>query len=88
MYKRVILDLLLFLFVITCPWWVTVLATIFLLFYFRTFNEIIIFGFLMDMYYGNLHLVFKVYDYRFTIAAIIVLIFASLIKRRIKYYLD
>ena len=86
MIKRIILDVLLFLFVVTCPWWVTVLFAIAILYYLKFFNEIILFGFLMDIYYGSFSPTFRITDYKFTLLFLVLLLTSFFIKKRLKFY--
>jgi len=75
-----------FLFVITCPWWLTALAALFFLFYQKSYFEIIIVGFLMDVYYGSFHANFTWSDYRFTLWAVVLLVVSIFLKKRLKFY--
>jgi len=84
--KRVILDLLFLIIVIACPWWVSVLFGIAVLYYFKTYYEVIIFGLLLDIYYGHFSTTFHLQDYRFTILFVVLWIFSHYIKKRLKFY--
>ena len=86
MIKHIILDILLFLFVVTCPWWVTVLFALVILYYLKSFNEIVLFGLLMDIYYGRFSPSFHVTDYKFTLLFLILLVSSLFIKKRLKFY--
>lgn len=87
MIKRIILESLLFISVISFPWWISVLFALVILFYLKTFNEIILFGLIMDIYYGRLSPTFHVMDYKITIVFIIALLVSFFIKKRLKFYL-
>ena len=86
MIKHIIFDILLFLFVIACPWWVTTLFAVVILYYLRSFNEVILFGLMMDILYGNFSPGFHVMDYRFTLLFLILLLSSFFIKKRLKFY--
>lgn len=84
--KRLILNILLFLFIITCPWWVSVLFALFILYYLRTFNEIILYGLVMDILYGRFSPHFHLFDYKFTLFFLLLLLSSLFIKKRLKFY--
>jgi len=86
MIKHIILDLILFLVIILCPWWVSVLLAIGILYYLISFNEIILFGLIMDIYYGKLSPEFHILNYTFTIVFLILLLSSIFIKKRLKFY--
>lgn len=86
MLKRIIFDILLFLFVITCPQWVTVIFAFVILYYFKSFNEIVLFGLILDIYYGGFHSTFHIMDYKFTLLFLILLFSSYFIKKRLKFY--
>jgi hypothetical protein len=86
MIKRTILDILLFLFVIVCPWWVTMIFAIAILYYLRFFTEIVLFGLLMDIYYGSFSTTFHIMDYKFTLLFFVLLLTSFFIKKRLKFY--
>jgi len=77
--KNLIFGIILFLSIIILPWWVSALFAIFLLYYLKHFNEIIIFGLIMDIYYGQS-------TYYFTLFALILLLSSFFIKKRLKFY--
>ena len=83
---RFISELLLLLIIIICPWWFALFFAIFNLYYFKFFNEIIIFGLLMDILYGKTFVNFNLVDYHFTIFCLIALISSFYIKKYLKYY--
>jgi len=68
------------------PWWVTAILATVTLYYFRSYNEIILFGLVMDIYYSHLSPDFHLLDYRFTLFSLILLISSFYIKKRLKYY--
>jgi len=86
MIKRIIFDILLLLSAIVCPWWFTGIFSIVVLYYFRTFNEIILFGLIMDILYGRLSATFHWWDYKFTLFFLILLLSSIFIKKRLKFY--
>jgi len=86
MFKRIIFDILLFISAIVAPWWFTGIFSIAILYYFKNFNEIILFGLIMDILYGRLSANFHWYDYRFTFLFIILLLTSYFIKKRLKFY--
>lgn len=77
--KRLILNIILLAVIITCPWWVSVLLALALLYYLKHFNEIILYGFIMDILYGK-------GDYKFTVIFLILLLSSFFIKKRLKFY--
>jgi hypothetical protein len=77
--KHLIFDIILFIVILTCPWWVSALLAVFLLYYLCTFNEIVIFGLFMDILYGQ-------GNYTFTIVFLVLLISSFYIKKRLKFY--
>jgi len=86
MIKRIILNILLFLFIIICPWWLSVIFAVVILYYSRIFNEIILFGLMMDILYGNFSSNFNIMDYKFTLLFLILLLASFFIKKRLKFY--
>lgn len=86
MLKRIIFDILLFISAIMAPWWFTGIFSIAILYYFKSFNEIILFGLVMDIIYGRLSETFHWYDYRFTVFFLILLLTSYYIKKRLKFY--
>ena len=84
--KRVIFNVLLFLSIVVCPWWVSVVLGIFTLYYFKFFNEIILYGLLMDILYGKLSVVFSLWDYRFTLFFAVLLLSSFYLKKGLKFY--
>jgi hypothetical protein len=86
MLKRIIFDILLFISAIAAPWWFTGIFSIAILYYFKNFNEIILFGLVMDILYGRLADTFHWYDYRFTLFFLILLLTSFFIKKRLKFY--
>jgi hypothetical protein len=86
MLKRIIFDILLFISAIVAPWWFTGIFSIVILYYFKNFNEIILFGLVMDILYGRLADTFHWYDYRFTLFFLILLLTSFFIKKRLKFY--
>ncbi len=86
MLKRIIFDVLLFISALTCPWWFTALFSIAILYYFKNFNELILFGLIMDILYGRLSANFHWWDYKFTVFFLILLISSIYIKKRLKFY--
>lgn len=87
MIKHITLGILLFLFIITCPWWVTVIFALVILYYLKSFNEIVIFGLLMDIMYGNFSAHFSIWDFKFTLFFLILLLSSFFIKKRLRFYL-
>ncbi len=79
MLKRFLLELVLLLAIVFLPWWVSVAYAVFLLFYFKIFYEIVVFGLLIDLLYGK-------GDYQFAIFFFGLLILSALIKPRLKLY--
>jgi hypothetical protein len=86
MLKRIIFNILLFISAIIAPWWFTALFSIAILYYFKNFNEVILFGVIMDVLYGRLSANFHWYDYKFTVFFLILLITSYFIKKRLKFY--
>ena len=86
MLKHIILDALLFISVIICPWWVTVILAVGILYHLRFFNELVLFGLMMDILYGNFTSNLHPLDYKFTIFFIVLLLSSFLIKKRLKFY--
>lgn len=77
--KHLILTIVMFLVVLTFPWWVSVLFGLFLLYYLNSFYELVIFGFIMDILYGQ-------GNYHFTILFLVLLLSSFFIKTRLKFY--
>jgi len=86
MLKRIIFDILLFLSAIACPWWFTGIFSIVILYYFKSFNEVILLGIIMDILYGRLSAAFHWWDLKFTIFFVILLLTSIFIKKRLKFY--
>ena len=86
MIKHIILDILLLLVIIICPWWGSVIFALFLLYYLKSFNEIILFGLVIDIYYSHFSLSFNIFDYRFTLIFLVLLLSSFFIKKRLKFY--
>lgn len=85
MIKHLLIDIIFFVLIIILPYWLTVLLAIFLLFYFKNFNEIIIFGFIMDLYYSDFGIPFNIFDYKFTLLFFFLLILSFYFKKRLKF---
>jgi hypothetical protein len=83
---RIILNILLFFIIISSPWWVSVLFAVLILYYLKSFNEIVLFGLVMDIYYGKFSSVFHISEYRFTVLFLILLLLSFFIKKRLKFY--
>lgn len=86
MLKRIIFDILLFLFVITYPWWVTAIFAIAILYYLKSFNEIVVFGVMADILYGNFSTTLNIMDYKYTLCSLILLFTSFFIKKQLKFY--
>jgi hypothetical protein len=84
--KRIILNIILFISIIICPWWVSVILALAILYYLKNFPEIILYGLLLDIYYGKLSSTFHIFDYRFTLLFLILLLSSFYIKKRLKFY--
>ena len=83
--KRLIFNIVLFLVVITCPWWVGVVLGLFILYYLKSYNELIIFGLVMDIYYGNFSQNFSILEYKFTLLFLILIVSSFFIKKRLRF---
>ncbi len=86
MIKRIILELAFFMSIIILPIWVNLFFGLILLYYFRSFNEIVVFAFIMDIYYGQMSPSFNLFDYKFTILALIMLFISFYLKKFLKFY--
>ena len=86
MIQRIFLNIGLFLIVLVCPWWVSIIAALVLLYYFKTFTEIVIFGLIIDILYGHFSPGFQLFDYRATLVAMILLLISIFLKKRLKFY--
>lgn len=84
--KRLIFNILFFLSIVACPWWVSVAFGIFTLYYFRFFNEIILYGLLLDILYGRFSVHFGLWDYRFTLFFAVLLLSSFYLKKGLKFY--
>ncbi len=78
MIKHLTLDIILLLSVFIFPWWLTAVLAVAILFYLKSFKELVIFGLLLDIYYG--------FDYRFTIISVLVLLSSFYLKKRFKFF--
>ena len=85
MIKHIIFDLILFLAIILCPWYLSVILAFVILYYLPVFNEIVIFGLIMDILYGGFLSTFRLFDYKFTILFLILLLSSLYIKNRLKF---
>ncbi len=54
--KRVIIDVLIFISILTLPWWLYLILLISLTIYFQFYLEVLFFGFLFDTLYGQNHI--------------------------------
>ena len=88
MIKKIILDIILFFVILLCPWWLAVALAIALLFYFKNFSEIILFGLIMDIYYAKFAPSFNLFDYKLTLFFLVLYFISSFLKKRLKYYAD
>jgi hypothetical protein len=86
MIRHLILDILLFLAILVFPWWVSVFLATFLLYYLKSFNEIVLFGLIMDIYYGRFSSTFNLFDYRFFLVFLVLLLSSFYFKKRLKFY--
>lgn len=84
--KRIILEILLFLFIVALPWWLSVPFALFILYYLKSFNEIILFGLIMDIFYGKVSPTFHILNYQFTLLFFVFLVSSFFIKVRLKFY--
>lgn len=84
--KRIILNIILFISVIICPWWVSVILALAILYYLKNFPEIVVYGLILDIYYGKLSPSFHILDYRFTLLFLVLLFTSFFIKKRLKFY--
>jgi hypothetical protein len=83
---RIILNIILFLSIIICPWWVSVILALAILYYLKNFPEIVVHGLILDIYYGRLSPSFHIFDYRFTLLFLVLLLTSFFIKKRLKFY--
>ncbi len=86
MIKKIISDTVLFLVILLCPWWLSVILGVALLFYFKNYSEIVLFGLIMDIYYTKLAPSFNIFDYKITLFYLVLLIASYFIKKRLKFY--
>ena len=63
------------------------LLAVAILYYLKHFNEIIPFGLILDIYYGQFSPTFNPWDYKFTILFTILLLTSFFIKKRLKFYM-
>lgn len=84
--KRLIFNVLLFLSIVACPWWVSVAFGVVTLYYFKFFNEIILYGLLLDILYGRFSVHFSLWDYRFTLFFTVLLLSSFYLKKGLKFY--
>ncbi len=77
--KRLIFNILLFVAILICPLWLSFIFALFILYYLKSFNEIFLYGFMMDIVYAN-------GSHRFTIFFVIMLLLSFFIKKRLKFY--
>jgi len=82
---RIISDILIFLSIIILSWWMSIIIIIFFLYRFRSFNEVVIFGLIMDIFYGKSSASFNLWDYRFMIFCLIALLSSFYIKKYLKF---
>lgn len=88
MIKKVALNIILFFVILLLPWWVSVILGIALLFYFKNYSEIIVFGLIMDIYYAKLAPSFNIFDYKLTLFFLTLYIFSHFLKKRLKFYAE
>jgi len=90
--KRIILDIVFFLVILIFPWCVSVLFALFLLYYFKSFNEIILFGLVIDILYDKyapgVWDIFHFFGFKFTFFFLILLFISFFVKKRLKFYSD
>jgi hypothetical protein len=88
MIKKTVLNIILFFVIILCPWWLSVALGIALLFYFKNYSEVIVFGLIMDIYYAKLAPSFNIFDYKLTLFFIILYFISHFLKKRLKFYAE
>jgi hypothetical protein len=86
MLKRIILNILLFVSILVLPWWVSVFLALAVLYYLRSFNEIVVYGLVWDILYGKFSPTFQILDYRLTLLFLFFLLSSFFIKKRLKFY--
>lgn len=88
--KKLLLEIILFLVILVAPWWVSVLFALALLYYFKSFNEIILFGLVIDILYNKFSPgvwdIFNFFGFRFTFFFLILLLISYFVKKRLKFY--
>ncbi len=86
MIKKIISDIVLFLVILLCPWWLSIILGVALLFYFKSYSEIVLFALIMDIYYAKLAPSFNIFDYKTTLFFIVLLIISHFVKKHLKFY--
>lgn len=67
-------------------WWLTLCLSILLLFYFKTYYEILLFGIIYDSIYGLSLPEFWNIRYIFTLTSVVLFIISLMIKKRLIIY--
>lgn len=86
MIQKIIFNISLFLLILIAPWWLSALVALFGLYFFRTFNELILFGVVFDILYGHQAEVFWLINYKFTLISLFFLLTSFLIKSQLRFY--
>jgi len=80
--KRIIADILLFLFALSGPWWIAYILGIYFLAIFDSFYEILFAGFIIDIIFMNSSEQFPI----LTITSFVLLIASAIVKKRIRNF--
>lgn len=81
---RIIADTLLFFVVLYAPWWITSVAVLSCVIYFKNFYEAFFFGFLFDMLYGADIASFRGFRFVFSSCFLFLIAGAEFIKREVR----
>ena len=86
MYKRITIDIILFLSLFIMPWWVSYAIAIVGIFFFADFYEIIALGFIIDIVYGTPNTLFFGIQFANTLSAVLLFAAVTFIKNRMRFY--
>lgn len=84
--KRLIVDILLFIAVVTLPWWLSLPCALVLSFYFKRYYEVILSGFVFDLLYGAPLPMFFSFSFLFTLVMAALFFVIEFLKPFLKFY--
>jgi hypothetical protein len=86
MIRRITIDALLIIAAFIMPWWLVVIASVYFLFKFERFYEIILMGLVLDSLYSVPVKTYGDFELIFTVSAFSLYIVAIFARNKLKFY--